>query len=109
MGALSKWFAAIRSRFIPNKGDDPLDIIPVSSVGDEYTYLQQHPCTCGGSWDLEMQAAMKTPGQPSHVYVDRLNVRCDQCGKQSAFHFRVDTKSAAYKSALSDLEKELDM
>jgi hypothetical protein len=109
MGALSRWFAAIRARFNKNQGDEVLDIIPVGSVTDEYDYLQQHPCTCGGSWDLEMQAAMDAPGQPSHVFVDRLTVRCDRCGKRSAFHFQIDTKSAAYRSAFAKIKEELDM
>jgi hypothetical protein len=62
------------------------DEIRVQSVAEEYQRLRQHPCACGGAWDLVEQRAFP---QADGAIVDVLKVVCTACGKAEAFRFHL--------------------
>jgi hypothetical protein len=66
------------------------DAIEVESVGDEYGWLELHPCPCGGGWQLVRQSLLRRErGEAGDRVTDRLEVRCDTCGREAAFFFVV--------------------
>ncbi|MGZ3461195.1 MAG: hypothetical protein ACXU86_22125 [Archangium sp.] len=45
------------------------------------------------SRSLVRQSASSSPGFPEHLKLDRLEVACHDCGRESVFRFQVDTHS----------------
>ncbi len=82
------------------------DVISVDSVLDEYEYMETHRCSCGGNWELDMQAARE--GSTRGIMIDEMNVHCSNCGQNNVFRFTVDTQSAAYQRALAEALSELE-
>ncbi|QRK10759.1 hypothetical protein JQX13_12205 [Archangium violaceum] len=70
--------------------------IPVAAVSEEYAWLRDSPCACGGAWSLVRQTRGSSPGLPEHLKLDRLQVICNDCGRESVFLFQVDTHSPQY-------------
>jgi hypothetical protein len=81
--------------------------IPVAAVSQEYAWLSDNPCECGGSWSLMSQSVGSSPGLPDHLKLDRLEVACDDCGRESVFVFQVDTHSPQYLEEQREVMKEL--
>ncbi|HEX5753617.1 MAG TPA: hypothetical protein VFZ09_45910 [Archangium sp.] len=81
--------------------------IPVAAVSEEYAWLQDHACECGGAWSLVQQSVSSSPGLPAHLKLDRLEVACDDCGKESVFLFQVDTHSPRYLEEQQAMMREL--
>jgi hypothetical protein len=91
------------SKPIPgNTADNP---IGVRTVGGEYGYLENHPCTCGGAWQVGLQVLV--PGAQGAPFVDQLNVRCTACGNESAFFFRVEGTAEEAEAELQAVEDAL--
>src|SRR5437867_9024312 len=89
----------------PVLGKDAGSPIPVKSMGAEYTYLQAHPCECGGEWGVEQQALLSTAQET--YFVDELTVRCSRCGSASSFFFRVEQTAEEAEVELQALEDAL--
>jgi hypothetical protein len=82
-------------------------LIPVVAVSEEYAWLGSNPCECGGRWSLVRQSASSSPGFPEHLKLDRLEVACNDCGRESVFLFQVDTHSPLYLAEQQAMMKEL--
>lgn len=81
--------------------------ISVASVLEEYAWLGNHPCECGGRWALVQQSVSSSPGLPEHLKLDRLEVYCSACGRKSVFLFQVDTHSPQYLEEQQAMMKDL--
>jgi hypothetical protein len=81
--------------------------IPVAAVSEEYAWLRDNACECGGAWSLVQQSVSSSPGLPGHLKLDRLEVACDDCGRESVFLFQVDTHSPRYLEEQQAMMKEL--
>jgi hypothetical protein len=81
--------------------------IPVAAVSEEYAWLRDNACKCGGGWSLVHQSVGSTPALPEHLKLDRLEVACDDCGRESVFLFQVDTHSPQYLEEQQAVMKEL--
>ncbi|WP_146209618.1 hypothetical protein [Vitiosangium sp. GDMCC 1.1324] len=82
-------------------------LIPVAAVSEEYAWLRDNLCGCGGGWSLVNQSVSASPGLPEHLKLDRLEVSCDDCGRESVFLFQVDTHSPHYLEEQQEMMKEL--
>ena len=67
--------------------------IAVGSVGAEYAYLAQHPCECGGRWEVQIQAVQESDNPD--LLIDVLEVACPECSATRSFVFEVNTRSAS--------------
>jgi len=81
--------------------------IAVAAVSEEYAWLRNNPCECGGGWSLVQQSVGSSPALPEHLKLDRLEVACDDCGRESVFLFQVDTHSPQYLEEQQAMLKEL--
>jgi hypothetical protein len=81
--------------------------IPVAAVSEEYAWLRDNACECGGAWSLVQQSVSSSPGLPEHLKLDRLEVACDDCGRESVFLFQVDTHSPQYLEEQQAMMREL--
>lgn len=110
MGFFSRLFGKGESRAkgaaVAAPRADP-GLIPVASVSEEYAWLGDNTCECGGRWSLVQQSASSSPGFPEHLKLDRLEVACEDCGRQSVFLFQVDTHSPQYLEEQQAMMKEL--
>jgi len=66
-------------------GDSPARAIPVTKISEEYAYLAQQRCACGGRYQLGSQALVRREGR----YLDLLTARCRQCGARASWAFDV--------------------
>ncbi|MBC7263576.1 MAG: hypothetical protein H5T64_04360 [Chloroflexi bacterium] len=63
------------------------DAIPVSSIAEEYKYLEKIGCpACGGLLGLEKQILLE---DKAGRHYDLLVVRCRDCGHQTDFLFDI--------------------
>jgi hypothetical protein len=81
--------------------------IPVAAVSQEYAWLRDNPCECGGTWSLVSQSVGSSPELPEHLKLDRLEVACDDCGRESVFLFQVDTHSPQYIEEQQEMMREI--
>lgn len=81
--------------------------IPVAAVSEEYAWLRDNACECGGAWSLVQQSVGSNPDLPEHLKLDRLEVACDDCGRESVFLFQVDTDSPQYLKEQQAVMREL--
>ena len=81
--------------------------IPVAAVSEEYAWLRDNGCECGGGWSLVHQSVGSSPELPEHLKLDRLEVACDDCGRESVFTFQGDTHSPQYLEEQQAMMKEL--
>ena len=63
------------------------EIIKVHCTAQEYWYIHRQHCECGGHYGKIMQALTRGPSG----YVDRVTVRCKQCGGTNEYDFDVST------------------
>lgn len=61
------------------------ELVAVHDVGQEYWYVDRHPCSCGGRYRMQMQILQDRGGTP----VDRLITECDKCGSSHEFLFDI--------------------
>jgi hypothetical protein len=61
--------------------------IKVNSVPEEYAYLSQQRCSCGGSYKRETQGLFQING----LHYDELNVSCTSCGAKERFIFDINS------------------
>jgi hypothetical protein len=73
------------------------EVIPVESVSDEYAYLSQNFCACGGSWDVVQRSSEHIP--LLHA-LDHFSVKCSRCGSHRSLTFSVDTRSSSYRAGV---------
>lgn len=66
------------------------EAIEVASPGEEYEWLQAHPCLCGGDWRLQVQRLVRSEqNERGSRMTDQLDVRCTQCRRTGRFFFVV--------------------
>ena len=113
MSFWSRWFSKNPSKpgaVSAPKGLRPTqdgELIEVGCVREEYAWLAEHRCDCGGEWALQQQSKMKAPGQPDHVVVDRLEGQCGRCQATRSWDFAIDTRSDAYRNEIRETMREL--
>jgi hypothetical protein len=80
-------------------------LVKVHDVSQEYWYIGQNPCSCGGRLEREMQALEQRDGKP----VDYLMTRCNMCGKSREFLFDISAFHGLLKDMmrLSDISKSI--
>lgn len=61
------------------------EIVKVNSIIEEYAYVANQRCTCGGKFERNAQALLMRDGKPH----DQLATSCTQCGTQRAFLFDI--------------------
>jgi hypothetical protein len=61
--------------------------IKVNSVPEEYAYLRQQRCLCGGSYNRDAQGLLQIDG----LYYDELEVSCVKCGRKDKFLFDINS------------------
>jgi len=72
--------------------------VEVQFPSEAYRWLALHACLCGGAWALERQSLLKQEEtEVGTRMTDRLEVRCDTCGRAEAFFFVVQ-----YEGRLGD-------
>jgi HEAT repeat protein len=76
--------------------------IVVSSVAEEYTYVGEQRCECGGSYEVVVQSTGESEGK----HFDKLFVTCKKCGKQRTFTFDVTSLFEQYELAGSEDAKK---
>lgn len=64
-----------------------MDALVVNSVAEEYAYLRQQRCACGGAFLLVMQALQKREER----YYDVLQVACIACQAQKSLVFDINS------------------
>jgi hypothetical protein len=75
-------------------GTDIQSAIDAKHPREEYAWLGQNPCACGGSWELVLQALVDEARTPTGTRMtDRLRVRCGTCGSERDVYFAVTRKS----------------
>lgn len=77
----------------------PALVIPGSSLAaavevewprEEYEWLEAHPCLCGGAWTvLSQRLVHRDLNERGSRMTDRLNVRCNRCGRETSYFFVV--------------------
>ena len=113
MSFWSRWFSRIQPKSHAATGGRPAHasgengLIEASCVSDEYAWLANHPCSCGGAWKVHKQAKMKAAALPSHFVVDRLECKCARCRAASTWSFAIDTHSEGYKRELRETMRYL--
>ena len=79
-----------RANDVANLGRSLEEAIEVRSPGEEYDWLEWHPCLCGGRWELECQRLLKSErNDAGSRMTDKLGVACDTCGRKGEFYFVV--------------------
>lgn len=64
--------------------------VEVSFPSEEYGWLAENPCACGGDWELVRQSLIKKERTKAGLRMtDRLEVCCDLCGRGARFYFVV--------------------
>lgn len=61
--------------------------IKVNSIPDEYEYLSQQRCSCGGIYNCDAQSELGING----LYYDELEVSCAKCGRKKNFLFNINS------------------
>jgi hypothetical protein len=111
MGFLSRLFRKGDSGTAPGtpatRRRRPEDAVRVEAVSEEYAYLAEHPCDCGGTWGVAQQGVEDPPNMPQHFKLDRLLVACEACGQQASFRFLVNTHSPKYLAEQQEMMREL--
>ena len=70
----------------------------VDYISEEYQYIAQQRCTCGGTYKAIMQEAIEFLGPH-----DRLTAQCEKCLSQRQYWF---TLSKAYNKRMDDIVKK---
>jgi hypothetical protein len=69
---------------------DIQNAIDVRHPREEYAWLGQNPCACGGSWELVLQALVNEARNATGTRMtDRLRVCCATCGSERDVYFAV--------------------
>jgi hypothetical protein len=63
----------------------PDNLVKVHDVAQEYWYIRRTHCSCGGTFQTQMQMLQYRDGTP----VDRLVTKCDKCGNAREFLFDI--------------------
>jgi hypothetical protein len=61
--------------------------IKVNSVSEEYAYLSRQQCSCGGSYNRDMQGLLHING----LYYDEHVISCVQCGRKEKILFDINS------------------
>jgi HEAT repeat protein len=67
--------------------------IVVSDVSEEYKYVGKERCGCGGAYEVVSQSTREENGK----HFDRLDCRCQKCGKEKTFIFDVTSIFQEYE------------
>lgn len=71
---------------------DVSNAIKVNSIPEEYAYIAQQRCPCGGSYKRDSQAVLKANG----LMYDELSVSCAICGSKRKFLFDINSFFGKY-------------
>jgi hypothetical protein len=72
------------------------DLLPVESIAEEYAYLSQNFCACGGTWNVVQRSSEHVPLRVR----DHFRVQCSHCGSQRSFTFEINVEAASYRAAM---------
>lgn len=61
--------------------------IKVNSIQEEYEYLSQQLCSCGGIYNCDAQSLLSI----NDIYYDELEVSCVKCGRKEKFLFNINS------------------
>jgi hypothetical protein len=61
--------------------------IKVNSVPEEYAYLRQQRCSCGGTYHRDSQSLLQIDG----LYYDELAISCEKCGRKDKLLFDINS------------------
>lgn len=61
--------------------------IKVNSIQEEYEYLSQQRCSCGGIYNCDVQSLLSI----NNLYYDELEVSCINCGRKEKFLFNINS------------------
>ena len=63
----------------------------VGAVSEEYDWLRDNPCLCGGRWKLALQRLIEQRrSEAGLLMTDQLHVFCTDCSRQRDFFFVVN-------------------
>ena len=76
--------------------------LQVNSVEEEYEYIANQRCTCGGTYEVISQWTLEKDGK----HIDELKARCTKCEKERIFSFDVSSLFEQYDLMLSKEARE---